>query len=86
MIRLGESKAISLPVRTNSMSCSYNSASHRPKCSSDEDEHDELFIQLGESDEGPLDICIEGELVESMPNSTSRDGSEDNRLDRDSTS
>ena len=51
-----------------------------------EDELDELFIQLDESDEGQLDISLERELVESMPNSTSRDGSEDNRLDRDSTS
>ena len=37
-----------------------------------EDELDELFIQLGESDEGSFDVHIEEELVESLPNSTIR--------------
>ena len=37
-----------------------------------EDELDELFIQLGELDEGSFEVVVEGELVESLLNLTSR--------------
>ena len=70
----------------NSTSCSYNSASRGQTCSVDEGELDELFIQLGESDEGLSEVVLEGELVESLPNSTSRDENEDNWMDKDSAS
>ena len=42
----------------------------------DEDELDELLILLGKSDEDSVDVHLEGKLVESSPNSTSRDGYE----------
>ena len=72
MSRLDESKAISQLSKMNSTSCSYNSTSRGQTCSSDEGELDELFIQLGESDEGSFDDIIKGELIESLLNSTSR--------------
>nr|KAJ0209431.1 hypothetical protein LSAT_V11C400185580 [Lactuca sativa] len=50
-----------LRMKTNSASCSYNSASRMKD----------------------LNISLEGELVESSPNSTSRNGIQDNRLGRD---
>ena len=37
-----------------------------------EGELDELFIQLGEPDEGSFNVLIEEELIDSPPNSTSR--------------
>nr|KAJ0186422.1 hypothetical protein LSAT_V11C900487530 [Lactuca sativa] len=39
-----------------------------------DDELDELFIQLGESDVDSVGVHLEGKLIESSPNSTSRDG------------
>ena len=60
----------------NSMSCSYNSASQDRTWISVNDELDKLFIQLGESDVDSVDVHLEGKLVESLPNSMSRDGYE----------
>ena len=42
----------------------------------DEDELDKLFIQLGESDVDSVGVHLEGKLVKSSSNSTSRDGYE----------
>ena len=41
-----------------------------------DDELDDLFIQLGGSDVDSVDVHLEGKLVDSSPNSTSRDGYE----------
>ena len=86
MSRLGESKAIFLRMKMNSTSCSSTRRVEDRTCSSDKGELEELFIQLGESEEDSFDVHYEGKLVESSPNSTRRNGYKDKWKERDSAS